>query len=153
VTGSRSAAQRNLGNESPPTNHSRQPRIKAAFAALVVMQAAHSAEEYVGRLWESFPPARFLTGLVAADRALGFLIINGSLVAFGVWCLVWPVRRDWSSAALFVWFWIAIETINAVGHATWTLRAGGYTPGAATAPVLLGLCLFLAVRLRSAHDP
>ncbi len=38
-------------------------RPQVAFGALIVAQASHSVEEYVGRLWESFPPARFLTGL------------------------------------------------------------------------------------------
>jgi hypothetical protein len=31
-------------------------RIPAASGALILTQAAHSVEEYVGRLWESFPP-------------------------------------------------------------------------------------------------
>ena len=123
-------------------------RTKTAFAALVVAQAAHSVEEYVGRLWESFPPARFLTGLVSSDRELGFIIINVALVAFGLWCLLWPVRRNWSSATGFLWFWIAIETINGVGHPLWSLRQGGYTPGVLTAPVLLVLALYLAFQLR-----
>lgn len=123
-------------------------RTNTAFAALVVAQAAHSVEEYVGRLWESFPPARFLTGLVSSDRELGFIIINVALVAFGLWCLLWPVRRNWSSATGFLWFWIAIETINGVGHPLWSLRQGGYTPGVLTAPVLLVLALYLAFQLR-----
>lgn len=114
------------------------------FGALVLAQAAHSIEEYVGRLWESFPPARFLTGLISPDRELGFIVINGALVAFGVWCLIWPVRRGWSSAARFMWFWIVIETINGVGHLAWTLREGGHTPGVMTAPVLVILAVLLA---------
>ena len=40
------------------------PRFKVAFGALIVIQAAHSMEEYVGRLWESFPPAALVSGLV-----------------------------------------------------------------------------------------
>lgn len=61
-----------------------------AFGALVLAQAAHSLEEYMGRLWESFPPARFLTGLISQDLEQGFVVINVSLVAFGVWCFLWP---------------------------------------------------------------
>lgn len=69
-------------------------RHKAAFGALVLTQAAHSVEEYVGRLWETFPPARFMTELVSEDQKLGFLLLNVALVAFGVWCFLWPIRRD-----------------------------------------------------------
>jgi hypothetical protein len=32
-------------------------RLQLTFGALVLAQAAHAVEEYVGRLWESFPPA------------------------------------------------------------------------------------------------
>jgi len=128
----------------------RMSRIKATFGALVFAQAVHSIEEYVGRLWESFPPARFLTGLISPDREFGFIVINSALVAFGVWCLTWPVRRDWPSAVRFMWFWIVLEMINGVGHLAWTLRQGGYTAGVLTAPVLLVVALYLGFQLRSA---
>lgn len=128
-------------------------KLAAPFGALVVAQAAHSIEEYVGRLWESFPPATFLTGLISADRELGFIVLNSALVAFGLWCLLWPVRREWRSAAAFAWLWVGIETINGVGHPAWTILQGGYTPGVLTAPVLLVLALYLAFRLRRAARP
>jgi hypothetical protein len=124
-------------------------RHKLAFGALVLTQAAHSVEEYVGRLWETFPPARFLTALVSQDRERGFLLINVALVAFGVWCFVWPIRRDWPTAMLLAWIWVTIEAINGVGHPLWSLRMGGYTPGAATAPVLLVIALYLGRQLRT----
>lgn len=128
-------------------------RIKPAFGALVLAQAAHSAEEYAGRLWESFPPAGFVAGLISPDRELAFVVFNVALVAFGFWCLLWPVRREWPSAVPLAWVWIAIETINGVGHPLWSLRTGGYTPGVATAPVLLVLALYLASQLRAAPRP
>jgi hypothetical protein len=37
------------------------------FGALVLAQAAHSTEESVGRLWESLPPARFISDLASDD--------------------------------------------------------------------------------------
>ncbi|MGH8639057.1 MAG: HXXEE domain-containing protein [Burkholderiales bacterium] len=131
----------------------RMSPIKVAFGALVLAQTAHSIEEYVGRLWESFPPATFLTGLISPDRELGFIVINYALVAFGFWCLVWPVRREWPSAVPLAWFWIVIEMINGVGHPVSSLRQGGYTPGVLTAPILLMLALYLAFQMRhSAPD-
>jgi hypothetical protein len=118
------------------------------FGALILVQAAHSVEEYVGRLWESFPPARFLSSLVSQDLEQGFVTINVVLVAFGLWCFLWPVRRAWPSAMPLAWIWIAMELINGVGHPLWTLRMGGYTPGVATAPVLLVLAIYLGVQYR-----
>jgi hypothetical protein len=61
-------------------------RLDATFAALVFIQAVHSVEKYVGRLWAVFPPAIAITGLVSQDRRLGF------------WCFFWPVRRRWAAA-------------------------------------------------------
>ena len=124
-------------------------RIPATFAALVVAQAAHSIEEYLGELWESFPPATFLTGLISSDRRLAFVILNVALLAFGAWCLMWPVRRNWPSATALMWLWVVIETMNGVGHPLWSLRQGGYTPGVLTAPILLVLGLYLAAQLRN----
>lgn len=123
-------------------------RFRVAFGAIVLAQAAHSVEEYVGRLWETFPPARFLTGLVSDNPETGFLVINISLVAFGVWCVLWPVRRGWASAVPLAWFWVTIQMINGIGHPLWSVRQGGYTPGVLTAPVLLVLALNLAYQLR-----
>lgn len=154
----RSAELQRLGTPLPAQRHvvkaevKRMSRIKVAFSALVFTQIAHSVEEYIGRLWESFPPARFLTGMISSDRELGFLVINCVLVAFGLWCLLFPVRREWPSAAGFLWFWIALEIINGVGHPAWTLRQSGYTPGILTAPILLVVAVYLAFQLRTGRN-
>lgn len=124
----------------------------AAFSGLVLAQTAHSIEEYLGRLWESFPPARFLTGLFPFDRAITFVILNIAIIAFGLWCLLWPVRRRWPSAAGLMWIWVVIETINGVGHPLWSLRQGGYTPGVITAPILLVVALYLGSQLLRRPD-
>ena len=42
-------------------------RITVGFGALVAAQLAHSIEEYRGRLWESFPPAAFVSSLVSSN--------------------------------------------------------------------------------------
>ena len=68
-------------------------RLQTGFGALILAQAAHSVEEYLGRLWESFPPARAITGLISQNLEQGFVILNVALVGFGVWCFLWPVRR------------------------------------------------------------
>jgi hypothetical protein len=115
---------------------------------LVLTQAAHSLEEYAGRLWESFPPARLVSGLVSSDLERGFLIANVVLVTVGLACWLWPVRRGWAVGVPIAWTWALIEGVNAVGHPLWTLRQGRYTPGVATAPLLGLLAWRLVTRLR-----
>ncbi len=128
-------------------------RFHLAFGALVLGQAAHSVEEYLGKLYDSFPPARILTGLVSSNRQVGFAVLNVALVAFGVWCFIWPVRRGWRGTGAIVTFWVTIEVINGVGHPLWSWQQGGYTPGVLTAPILLVLALVVVFewRRRSGH--
>jgi Protein of unknown function with HXXEE motif len=123
-------------------------RLKTTFLALIGVQTAHSVEEYLGRLWEVFPPARFVTGLLAEDRRVGFIVINIALFIFGVCSFIWPVRRNWPSASVIACVWIVIELINGAGHILWSLQARGYTPGVITAPLLLILALVLGWELK-----
>ena len=120
---------------------------RLTFLALVVVQSFHSAEEYFFHLYDVFPPARFISGLVSPDLETGFLIVNISFVAFGAFCYVWPVRKDWPSAVPLAWLWVAVETINGIGHPTWSVLQGGYTPGLATSLLLLPLAILLARQL------
>ena len=121
-------------------------RHQLVFGLLILTQAAHSIEEYFGRLWESFPPAYFVSGLVSGDREFGFLAVNVALVTFGVWCYLFPVQRRWRSGPGIALGWALVECINGIGHPLWSLRQGGYTPGVATSPILLALSLLLLVR-------
>jgi hypothetical protein len=103
-------------------------RFQATFLALILAQAAHSTEEYLGRLYEVFAPARYVSGLISPDLGRGFLIFNTALVLFGLWCFFWPVRRGWPAAVPMAWLWIAIELVNGIGHPLWSLRQLRYTP-------------------------
>jgi uncharacterized membrane protein HdeD (DUF308 family) len=100
-------------------------------------------------MYEVFPPARFVSGLVSQDLRRGFIIANVVLVSFGLWCFIWPIRRPWRSAVTIAWFWVTIELVNGVVHPLWSLSELRYTPGVATAPLLLVLALYLARQLRS----
>ncbi|HJY39502.1 MAG TPA: HXXEE domain-containing protein [Steroidobacteraceae bacterium] len=119
-------------------------RVVNTFGALVLAQAAHSTEESIGQLWVSFPPARFVSGLVATNPEHGFVFLNICIVALGAWCYFWPVRRQWRIATPIIWLWTVIEMINGVVHPSWSILQRGYTPGVITAPVLLVLALYLA---------
>jgi hypothetical protein len=130
-----------------PSRRRSAARLKLTFIALVMAQMAHSVEEYSGRLYDVFPPARFVSGLVSSDRQRGFVIINVALAAFGLWCFLVPLRRQWPVAVPLAWLWVGIELINGIGHPLWSLREGGYTPGLITAPLLLMLALYLGQQL------
>jgi hypothetical protein len=127
-------------------------KLESSFGALVLAQAAHSIEEYVGKLWESFPPARFVVGLVSEDPQRGFILVNACIIAFGIWCYVWPVRRKWPAAKPIIWLWVAVEGINGIGHPFWSIRQGGYTPGVLTAFVLLILAVQTAILVTRQHE-
>ena len=118
-------------------------KIKWVFLILVIVQGLHSIEEYVGKLWENFPPARVLCSLVSDNLVTGFLIINIGLFVFGLWCWLFPVRKNYSYAQFLIWFWIVLELINGIGHPIWTLMQKTYTPGMLTAPILLLLAIYL----------
>jgi hypothetical protein len=123
------------------------PRIRLAFLLLVLAQAVHSAEEYRFALWEQLAPARAVSRLVSIDPALGFLIANGALVLFGLWCWAVPLGRARRAARPIAWAWAGVETANGLAHCGLAVAAGGYFPGLATAPLLLAAAADLAVRL------
>lgn len=123
------------------------PRGRGAFLVLIVVQAAHSIEEYVFRLFDVFAPARFVSGLFSRDLALGFAIANAALVLFGAWCYLARVRPGHPAARALAWFWALLELGNGAGHLLLAVSRGAYFPGAATAPLLLGASLYLAARL------
>ena len=122
-------------------------KTRTAFLLLILTQGLHSVEEYIGRLWEVFAPARFVSGLVSNNLEKGFIIINIGLFVFGLWCWLFPIRKNYAIAWPLAWFWIIIELINGIGHPLWVLYQRAYVPGVITAPVLLVLAIYLMRRL------
>ena len=123
------------------------PRARNLFLLLIAAQALHSIEEYWFRLFDRLLPARIVADAVGVDRPLGFAIANTALVGFGLWCWAARVRTGRSSARGFAWFWALLECANAAAHSGLALAAGGYFPGFATAPLLLGIGLWLVFEL------
>jgi len=111
-------------------------KIKMLFLVLVLIQGLHSIEEYAGKLWEIFPSATFLCSLVSDNLVTGFLIINIGLFVFGLLSWFFPIRKEYNYANFLLWFWIALELVNGIGHPIWALIEGSYTPGIITAPFL-----------------
>jgi Protein of unknown function with HXXEE motif len=122
-------------------------RITITFLILVLTQALHSVEGYLGRLWEVLPPARLLSSLVSGNLRRGFAIINIGLFILGVLCWLFLIRRNYLFASGLIWFWIVIEMINGIGHPMWVVYEKAYVPGIATAPFLLIVAVYLACQL------
>lgn len=120
---------------------------KRLFLLLVVAQALHSLEEFRFELWESLAFARAASGLISADLATGFAVVNVAFVALGVLAWLIPVRQDRASAIPIAWFFVVVELANGAAHLLLALGAGGYFPGVITAPLLLLAAGLLARRL------
>ena len=127
-------------------------RSQGLFLGLIMSQAAHSLEEYFFRLYDVLAPARFISGLVSSNRAFGFAIVNLVIVAFGLWCYLARVRGPHASGTRWAWFWTVLEAANGVGHVLLALARGGYFPGVATAPLLIGLSVSLGAELSRADE-
>ncbi len=123
--------------------------VRNIFLALILAQAAHSVEEYVLRLYDVLAPARYVSSLFGIDRQIGFVLVNMALVLFGLWCWRARVRPGRRSARAFAWFWALLEIANGCAHVALAVMAGGYFPGLATAPLLLGLGGWLVLALRA----
>ncbi len=117
-------------------------RIATAFLLIVLTQGLHSIEEYIGRLWENFPPASFLCSLISDDLHLGFLVINIGIFVLGLLLLVFVVQPNRAMTKTVIWIWIIVELINGIGHPVWSILQKSYTPGLITAPILLILALY-----------
>jgi hypothetical protein len=124
-----------------------QRSVKITFLFLVLAQGLHSLEEYRGRLWENFPPARFLCSLVSDDLEKSFVILNLFLFLFGMLCWLFTYWNKVNQT--FLWFWIEIEMINGVGHPAWAIYKQAYAPGIITSPILFLLAIYLARQLMS----
>jgi hypothetical protein len=123
-------------------------RSKLLFLLLVAAQAAHSVEEYVTRLFEVFAPARFVSGLVSADLALGFVAINSAFVVVGAWCYAGPVRAGGAAGRIAATVWVAVELANGLAHIGIAAANRAYFSGSATAVVLVVVAASLGLSLR-----
>ena len=128
-------------------------RSQNLFLGLILSQAAHSIEEYCFHLYDVLAPARFISSMVSSNLALGFAIVNIVIVLFGVWCYLARVRRRHPSGRSWAWFWTVLEAANGAGHLILAANRGGYFPGAATAPLLLGFSVSLGVTLSQTEEP
>jgi hypothetical protein len=124
-----------------------KPRSRRLFLALILAHAVHSIEEYLFRLYDVLAPARWISGIFGINPAIGFAVVNSLLVTFGMWCYLARVRGSHPSGRSWAWFWTVLEGANGVAHLLLAAGERGYFPGAATAPLLLGLSATLGLAL------
>ena len=122
-------------------------RSKRLFLLLIAVQAAHSVEEYVTRLYDVFAPARFVSGLIGEDLATGFIVINAAVVALGIWCYLGPVRSGQGAGRVVAWSWLVVELVNGAGHILMAASTGGYFSGVLTGVALSATAVCLALSL------
>ncbi len=125
-----------------------EARARSAFLGLVLLQAAHSLEEYAFRFYEAFPPARFVDELLPGLARPGFVAFNLLLVALGILSYGYIRKANAPRARLVLWIWIVVELYNGLAHMIWGVAAGGYNPGLASAVLLLALAGYLAYTLK-----
>jgi hypothetical protein len=117
--------------------------IRAMFLLLIILQALHSAEEFIFRFYERFPPMIMLYQNATDLARPAFVIGNTLLVTVGLVCFVVWVRPAQTSARVVVWVWIAIESFNVLIHFGWAILSGGYNPGLVTAVLFVPVLSYL----------
>jgi hypothetical protein len=125
------------------------PRCRLAFVALVAVQVLHSIEEYSTHLYERLASARFVSGLVSDDLALGFAVINSGFILLCAAAYWGPVQRGATAARGIAWFLAWLEIANGVAHLALAASVRDYFPGALTAPLLIAAASVLAMLLRA----
>ncbi len=113
--------------------------VSTSFLLLVGLQALHSIEETTFGLYRLLP--YFQPFGNAAFEV--FVTANALVVALGFWCYRYRVKPAAASARAWIWGWCLVEIANGILHPTWSLLAGQYIPGTATAPFLLGMSAYL----------
>jgi hypothetical protein len=118
-------------------------RIRLAFLALIILQAIHSAEEFIFRFYETFPPMRLIYQDVSDLAKPAFVISNVLLFCAGMICLYYWVQPARKGARTVIWVWITIEAFNVIVHFVWAVLIRGYDPGLATVILFVPVLIYL----------
>jgi len=121
--------------------------IRAAFLLLIAVQGLHSTEEFIFKFYEVFPPMVWVYRNAPHLAAPAFVIFNLLLVLAGFICFLRWVRPNQRGARAVVWFWIGLETLNAVAHCVWAILIGGYNPGLVTGLGFVPVVAYLSYQL------
>jgi hypothetical protein len=123
-------------------------RISSAFLSLIILQAIHSAEEFIFRFYEKFPPMRLIYQDAPHLAKPAFAISNALLFLAGLGCFYYWVRPAKENARIVVWVWIILEAVNVIAHFVWAISIRGYNPGLATVILFVPVLLYLSHLMR-----
>lgn len=134
-----------------------QNQIAWLYLALGLAQAAHSIEEVLTGLWKNLPAATSLLHArlpfvpVLHWSAEGFAAANLGIVALllGLSPFVFQ-HRPWALKTIRVV--AVIEVLNGLIHIVPALIKGGYWPGSGSAVFLLGIGLFILIKMGRTHE-
>ncbi len=118
-------------------------RIRLSFLVLIVLQGIYSAEEYIFRFYERFPPMRVLYENAPHLAKPAFALSNCLLVLIGFVSFYYWVRPARKGARTVVWLWIIIESFNVIAHLLWAVLIGGYNPGLVTGIMFVPVLAYL----------
>ena len=123
-------------------------RIPPAFLSLIILQAIHSAEEFIFRFYERFPPMRLIYQDAPHLAKPAFAISNALLFFAGLICFYYWVRPARKGARTVVWVWIVLESVNVIAHFVWAFLIRGYNPGLATVILFVPVLIYLSHLMR-----
>lgn len=124
------------------------------YLALVIIQAAHSLEEYLTSLYDWFPVVtgyiHDVTGFFPIIRMnkQTFAVLNIALITFLLYTSPFVFQKKrW--ALKIAKITAVVETLNGITHISAALYIGGYYPGSLSAIGLLivGILLYKKIRL------
>jgi len=122
-------------------------KVRISFLILIVLQALHSMEEYIFKIYEVFPPMVFLYRNAPQLARPAFIFFNVLLVAAGMICFLW-VRPGRRGARTIVWVWVVLESSNLLAHLVWAILIRGYNPGLITVIGFAPLVAYLSYQFR-----
>ena len=118
-------------------------KVRAAFLALILLQAAHSTEEFIFKFYERFPPMRIIYQGLPNLTKPAFAISNLFLFLIGLSCFYYWIKPERKGARTVIWVWIVMESFNAIAHFVWAILIRGYNPGLVTGILFVPLLIYL----------
>ena len=132
----------------PLINLKMNSRIRLTFLLLIILQAIHSAEEFIFRFYERFPPMKLVFQDVPHLAKPAFAISNTLLFCIGLVCFYYWVRPVRKGARTIIWVWIIIESFNVIAHFVWAALIQGYNPGLVTVILFVPVLIYLSHLMR-----
>ncbi|HEX8473004.1 MAG TPA: HXXEE domain-containing protein [Pyrinomonadaceae bacterium] len=123
-------------------------RISLAFLSLIILQAIHSAEEFIFGFYENFPLMRLIYQDAPLLAKPAFAISNALLFLAGLICFYYWVRPAKKGARMVVWVWIVMEFLNVIAHCVWAVLIRGYNPGLVTGILFMPVLIYLTYLTR-----